>query len=81
MKKIPPKSEVSHVLIGEVDYLDEEITALVRLNRSMVIDNFAEVPLPTKFIFIHLGPVGNMVKYREIGKCIGTLCSDEVFTH
>lgn len=79
LKKMSPKSEAAHVLIGEVDYLDEEITIFVRLTRSVAIDNFTEVCIPTKFIFIHLGPVGNMIKYREIGKCMGGLLSDELF--
>ena len=78
LKKIPAKSEVANVLIGEVDWLDDELSVLIRLNRSMVIDNFSEVPLPTKFIFFHLGPPGSIGQLRELGKCMATLFSDEV---
>ena len=66
------------MLIGEVDHLAEEIVALVRLQNPFIVDNFTEVALNTKYLFIYLGPKGNMAKYSEIGKCMSTLFSDEV---
>ena len=37
------------------------------------------MPVPTRFIFILLGPVGDMSRYHEIGRSMGTLMSDEIF--
>ena len=40
--------------------------------------DLTEVPVPTRFIFILLGPQGNQMRYHEIGRSIATLMSDEV---
>ena len=78
MKKIPPGSEASNVLVGEVDFLSHPIIAFVRLAQSHYLGDLTEVPIPTRFIFIMLGPTGNQVRYHEIGRSIATLMSDEV---
>ena len=78
MRKIPIGAEAFNILLGEVDYLSHRFTAFVRLSKSLVLDDFTEVPVPTKFLFILLGPKGNMDKYREIGRSISTWMSDEV---
>ncbi|XP_078489431.1 electroneutral sodium bicarbonate exchanger 1 isoform X2 [Ciona intestinalis] len=79
MKKIPSGSEASNVLIGEVDFLEHRIIAFVRLNESVCLGRLTEVPIPTRFLFILLGPVGNYKQYHEIGRSIATLMADEVF--
>ena len=38
-----------------------------------------QVPIPTRFLFILLGPTGHKDRYHEIGRSIATLMSDEVF--
>lgn len=38
-----------------------------------------QVPVPTRFIFVLLGPKGHGNQYREIGRAIATLMSDDVF--
>lgn len=78
MLKIPRNTKAANVLIGEVDYLKEEIAVLVRLTNPFVLGRFTEVTILTKYVFLYLGPKGNMIKYDEIGKCISTLFSDEV---
>lgn len=78
MKKIASNAEVSNVLVGEVDYIEHEFSVFVRLVKPVQLDDFTEVSLPTRFIFIILGPKGNMEKYREIGRSISTLMSDDV---
>ena len=40
--------------------------------------DLTEVPVPTRFLFILLGPTGNQSQYHEIGRSIATLMSDEV---
>ncbi|KAG8184123.1 hypothetical protein JTE90_008907 [Oedothorax gibbosus] len=79
MRKIPPKAEASNILVGEVDYLEKVVSAFVRLSNSCHLGDLTEVPVPTRFLFVLLGPVGNAIKYHEIGRAMATLLSDEVF--
>ena len=78
MKKLPPGSEASNVLVGEVDFLKHSIIAFVRLSKSQLLGDLTEVPVPTRFLFILLGPKGNQERYHEIGRAIATLMADEV---
>lgn len=80
MKKIPEGAEAANILVGEVDFLDYQFSIFIRLSKSVVLGDLTEVPVPTKFIFILLGPKGNLQRYREIGRSIATLISDEVRT-
>ncbi|CAL1276617.1 unnamed protein product [Larinioides sclopetarius] len=79
MKKIPPGAEASNILVGEVDFLDRAIIAFVRLSQATSLGDLTEVPVPTRFLFILLGPSGNLGRYHEIGRAMATLMSDEVF--
>lgn len=64
--------------MGEVEELSEEVAALIRLQHPFVVNRFTEVSLNTKYVFVLLGPKGNMSKYVEIGRCMATLLSDDV---
>ncbi|KAK4328619.1 hypothetical protein Pmani_000990 [Petrolisthes manimaculis] len=79
MRKIPPGSEASNILVGEVPFLDKPVTAFVRLSQSANLGDLTEVPVPTRFLYIILGPVGGLPRYHEIGRAMATLLSDEVF--
>uniref|UniRef100_A0A0N5AKE2 Anion exchange protein n=1 Tax=Syphacia muris TaxID=451379 RepID=A0A0N5AKE2_9BILA len=79
MKKLPLGAEASNVLVGEVDFLTRHITALVRLKKATVLGDLTEVPVPTRFFFVLLGPTGHGSQYRGIGRAMATLMSDEVF--
>ncbi|XP_050700901.1 electrogenic sodium bicarbonate cotransporter 1-like isoform X5 [Eriocheir sinensis] len=79
MRKIPPGAEASNILVGEVPFLDKPVTAFVRLTQSANLGNLTEVPVPTRFLYIILGPVGGLPRYHEIGRAMATLLSDEVF--
>ncbi|XP_038047146.1 sodium bicarbonate cotransporter 3-like isoform X2 [Patiria miniata] len=80
MRKIPAGAEASNVLVGEVDFLSRPIIAFVRLAQSVLLEDLTEVPIPTRFLFIMLGPhCEEETRYHEIGRCIATLMSDEVF--
>uniref|UniRef100_A0A671R922 Anion exchange protein n=1 Tax=Sinocyclocheilus anshuiensis TaxID=1608454 RepID=A0A671R922_9TELE len=79
MKKVPRDAEASNVLVGEVDFLDTPFVAFVRLQQAVMLGGLTEVPVPTRFLFILLGPKGKAKSYREIGRAIATLMSDEVF--
>ena len=78
MKKIPPGAQASNILVGEVDFLKQPILAFVRLSKAILLSDLTEVPVPSRFIFLMLGPQGNQSSYHEIGRSIATLMSDEV---
>uniref|UniRef100_A0A3Q3FZ48 Anion exchange protein n=1 Tax=Kryptolebias marmoratus TaxID=37003 RepID=A0A3Q3FZ48_KRYMA len=79
MKKLPRDAEASNVLVGEVDFLDAPFVAFVRLHQAVMLGALTEVPVPTRFLFILLGPKGQAKSYHEIGRAIATLMSDEIF--
>ncbi|XP_032541430.1 electrogenic sodium bicarbonate cotransporter 1 isoform X6 [Chiroxiphia lanceolata] len=79
MKKLPRDAEASNVLVGEVDFLEGPFIAFVRLQQAVMLGALTEVPVPTRFLFILLGPKGKAKSYHEIGRAIATLMSDEVF--
>ncbi|XP_061443378.1 sodium bicarbonate cotransporter 3 isoform X9 [Rhineura floridana] len=79
MRKIPIGAEASNVLVGEVDVLERPIIAFVRLSPAVLLSGLTEVPVPTRFLFILLGPAGKAPQYHEIGRSIATLMTDDVF--
>ncbi|KAM4704840.1 sodium bicarbonate cotransporter 3 isoform 9-T9 [Rhinophrynus dorsalis] len=79
MRKIPPGAEASNVLVGEVEYLDRPVIAFVRLSPAVLLTGLTEVPIPTRFLFVLLGPTGKAAQYHEIGRSIATLMTDEIF--
>uniref|UniRef100_A0A8D2LNR0 Anion exchange protein n=1 Tax=Varanus komodoensis TaxID=61221 RepID=A0A8D2LNR0_VARKO len=79
MKKIPVGAEASNVLVGELDFLTRPIVAFVRLTPAVLLQGMTEIPLPTRFLFILLGPLGKAQQYHEIGRSMATLMTDEVF--
>nr|XP_033786041.1 sodium bicarbonate cotransporter 3 isoform X4 [Geotrypetes seraphini] len=79
MRKIPPGAEASNVLVGEVELLERPVIAFVRLSPAVLLSGLTEVPIPTRFLFLLLGPPGKASQYHEIGRSIATLMTDEVF--
>ncbi|XP_078210547.1 sodium bicarbonate cotransporter 3 isoform X27 [Callithrix jacchus] len=79
MRKIPSGAEASNVLVGEVDFLERPIIAFVRLAPAVLLTGLTEVPVPTRFLFLLLGPAGKAPQYHEIGRSIATLMTDEIF--
>ncbi|EGT33986.1 hypothetical protein CAEBREN_32445 [Caenorhabditis brenneri] len=79
LKKLPAGVEASNVLIGEVDFLTRHICCFIRLKNANQLGDLTEVPVPTRFIFLLLGPTGHGQQYREIGRAIATLMADEIF--
>lgn len=79
MRKIPPGAEASNILVGEVPFLEKPVTVFVRLNQAATLGNLTEVPVPTRFLYIIMGPIGGLSRYHEIGRAMATLLSDEVF--
>uniref|UniRef100_A0A8C4YRL9 Anion exchange protein n=1 Tax=Gopherus evgoodei TaxID=1825980 RepID=A0A8C4YRL9_9SAUR len=77
MRKIPTGAEASNVLVGEVDFLERPIIAFVRLSPAVLLSGLTEVPVPTRFLFLLLGPAGKAPQYHEIGRSIATLMTDD----
>lgn len=78
MKKVPPNAEATNVLVGAVDFLQTPIYAFIRLAKGITLPDLIEVPLPTRFLFILLGPCNEHLRYHEVGRSISTLMADEV---
>jgi len=57
MRKIPPGAEASNILVGEVDFLDKTLSVFIRLSQAGIMGDLTEVPVPTRFIFVLLGPM------------------------
>ncbi|XP_074604293.1 na[+]-driven anion exchanger 1 isoform X2 [Brevipalpus obovatus] len=79
MKKVPPGAEADNILVGEVDFLDKYVSAFVRLSQACNLGDLTEVPVPTRFLFILLGPHSIPGRYHEVGRAMATLMSDEIF--
>ena len=56
MKKIPKGAEASNILVGEVDFLEKPLSAFIRLKEATILGDLTEVPVPTRFLFVLLGP-------------------------
>lgn len=77
--RIPTDAEATAVLVGTMEELEKPAMAFVRLAKGCHLSNLTEVPLPVRFIFVLLGPPRDDEQYREIGRSIATLMSDEIF--
>ena len=65
----------------QVDYIDKPVMAFVRLSRGRYLNNFTQVPLPIRFIFVLLGPPNTSVEYPDVGRAISTLMSNQVSSY
>ncbi|XP_014681823.1 PREDICTED: electrogenic sodium bicarbonate cotransporter 1-like isoform X2 [Priapulus caudatus] len=79
MKKIPIGSQAASILLGEVDFVEHMLSVFIRLSPAVVIPQMVEVTIPTRFVFLLLGPKGMLTKYEQTGRALGTLLTDEVF--
>lgn len=79
MKKIPDGAEAANILVGELDCLKYQVCAMIRLVEGRNIGDITEVPIPTRFLFLLLGPPGSQNKNTEIGRSMSTIMVDEVF--
>ena len=72
MKKIPKGAEASNILVGEVDFLEKPLSAFIRLQEATILGDLTEVPVPTRFMFILLGPFVS----RDINRTSKTFRTD-----
>jgi len=78
-KKVPAGAEACNILVGEVKFLEYPVLAFVRRAEANILGNMTEVYVPTRFIFILLGPPGSIKKYADIARAVGCLMTDEIF--
>ncbi|NWR67609.1 S4A4 protein, partial [Bucorvus abyssinicus] len=78
-RKVPPGAEAAHIAVGEVDFLEKPFAAFVRLRRAVALGSLAEVDLPSRFLFILLGPRAKARACHEVGRAMATLLTDELF--
>ena len=78
-EKIPENAQATTVLAGAHNGLSCVISAFVRLAGGCDLDNFAEVKIPVRFMFVLLGPEDDKVDYHQIGRSFSTLMSDKIF--
>ena len=80
MRKIPGGSEAANILIGQVEFLDEPLVVFIRLTRSAVLSDLSEVNIPTRFLFLVLGPPEStsLWEYDEVGRAMAALFADKV---
>ncbi|XP_034870186.1 anion exchange protein 4 isoform X3 [Mirounga leonina] len=78
-RKLPPGAEAGIVLAGELGFLAQPLGAFVRLRDPVVLGPLTEVPLPSRFFCLLLGPstLGN--GYHEMGRAVAILLSDPQF--
>uniref|UniRef100_A0A8C3KBL7 Anion exchange protein n=1 Tax=Calidris pygmaea TaxID=425635 RepID=A0A8C3KBL7_9CHAR len=77
--KVPLGAEAAHIAVGEVEFLEKPFTAFIRLRQGVVLGSLAEVALPSRFLFILLGPRDKAKAYHEVGRAMATLLMDEQF--
>ncbi|KAL5267330.1 hypothetical protein ACHWQZ_G004393 [Mnemiopsis leidyi] len=79
LRKLPPDTEASNVMIGRLEYLETNICVTIRLSHSILLGDVTEVPIPTRFIFLLLCPDHSPIDHVEVGRAASTLFSDEMF--
>ncbi|CAG5127462.1 unnamed protein product, partial [Candidula unifasciata] len=79
LRKIPKGSEVANVMVAEIEELSNTVCGLLRLNEARMLGDLSEVNLPTRFVFIILGPKGSLEANQESGRCLSTMLVDDVF--
>ncbi|XP_037657539.1 anion exchange protein 4 isoform X12 [Choloepus didactylus] len=78
-EKLPPEAEAGVVLAGELGFLAQPLGAFVRLRDPVVLGPLTEVPLPSRFFCLLLGPPMPGTGYHEMGRAVAVLLSDPQF--
>ncbi|XP_036168528.1 anion exchange protein 4 isoform X2 [Myotis myotis] len=78
-QKLPPGAEAGAVLAGELGFLAQPLGAFVRLRDPVVLGPITEVPLPSRFFCLLLGPPTLGRSYHEMGRAMAVLLSDPQF--
>ena len=80
---MPKNCEAANVLVGQVSFVSDVLMVFCRLKNPSVMTDLTEVDVPTRFIFVVLGPKtssdSNAIwKYSEVGRAMASLLNDKV---
>jgi anion exchange protein len=84
-RKLPKNCEAANILVGQVDFLDEVVMAFCRLETPCVMADLTEVDVPTRYVFLILGPLrarssdNTIWLYSDIARAMASLLNDKIF--
>uniref|UniRef100_A0A8D1HPP0 Anion exchange protein 4 n=1 Tax=Sus scrofa TaxID=9823 RepID=A0A8D1HPP0_PIG len=78
-QKLSPGTEAGAVLAGELGFLAHPLGVFVRLRDPVVLGPLTEVPLPSRFFCLLVGPPTQGRSYHEMGRAVAVLLSDPQF--
>uniref|UniRef100_A0A8D1Z952 Anion exchange protein 4 n=1 Tax=Sus scrofa TaxID=9823 RepID=A0A8D1Z952_PIG len=78
-QKLSPGTEAGAVLAGELGFLAHPLGVFVRLRDPVVLGPLTEVPLPSRFFCLLVGPPTLGRSYHEMGRAVAVLLSDPQF--
>jgi len=82
-RKLPKTCEAANILLGQCDFLSDIVMAFCRLDKAVLQADLTEVEVPTRFVFVLLGPTGStsIWEFMEIGRAVAALLNDKVCFH
>ena len=80
--KVPKGAESCVILAATVEFVSTPVIIWMRLQNTIVMHDTCELGdvTPTRFIGMIIRPLGEKAKAKELGKIMGTLMSDQVYT-
>ncbi|XP_044803519.1 anion exchange protein 4 isoform X4 [Bubalus bubalis] len=78
-QKFAAGAEAGAVLAGQLGFLEQPLGVFVRLRDPVVLGPLIEVPLPSRFFCLLLGPPTLGRGYHEMGRAVAILLSDLQF--
>ena len=79
MRRLHDDCESTVVMVGRVDYLQVPVSIFVRLRSAVDFGDLCEVPKPTRFVYVLLGPADAGLDYHQVGRAMATLLANESF--
>ena len=80
MMRVPEDTEGALTLVGALEFIEEPLTAFVRLEEGIIMPNALEIPLPMRFLFLLLTPKNSgFIDAHEVGRSFSTLMSNRRF--
>ena len=77
--KIPRFAEGCTVQVADFKGIEEPICIFLRLRSSIRFQTLMSADIPTRFLVLIIGNESFTNELHEVGRCFGTLMSDDVF--
>uniref|UniRef100_A0A0N5A3S7 Anion exchange protein n=1 Tax=Parastrongyloides trichosuri TaxID=131310 RepID=A0A0N5A3S7_PARTI len=78
-KHLPIDCEKVDVLCGCIPTMEKARFVMVRMKKSIHLEDYSESIVPLRFIFVILGPELQEGSYHELGRALSTLMADPRF--